>query len=243
MLIPLANIPINYIGKKACGLALVDRSRLRLGAAVCSRRREVRAGVRACVHRLFHAAASATTERGKAAAGCGVCTMPAIRSIGRSVDRLSPPSTHPTAAGATMAAPAARQQQRPLLSLPLSLLLLLCCCGARLTAALHADRAGKEDWMRRHVGRVVKAVAAPVREVLCVWYCGWVGGMPGNQSASVSTHALTTPHIIYTTITGGRRRRRRVREGGHRRPRNRRPERAHPVAACLTLTLTPLLDE
>jgi hypothetical protein len=48
--------------------------------------------------------------------------------------------------------------QRPWLLLSSLPLLLLLTMGAAGVDALHADRAGKEDWMRRHVGRVTKAV-------------------------------------------------------------------------------------
>lgn len=44
-----------------------------------------------------------------------------------------------------------------LLLLPLLLALFV---AQRGVDGLHADRAGKEDWMRRHVGRVINAVPA-----------------------------------------------------------------------------------
>ena len=56
------------------------------------------------------------------------------------------------------------------LLLPLPLLLLLALFVAqRGVDGLHADRAGKEDWMRRHVGRVINAV--PAVSFMCVWMC------------------------------------------------------------------------
>lgn len=46
-------------------------------------------------------------------------------------------------------------QQQQLLLRPLLLLLLLVLSPV---SALHADRAGKEDWLKQHVGRLTRAV-------------------------------------------------------------------------------------
>lgn len=56
------------------------------------------------------------------------------------------------------------------LLLPPLLLLLALFLTQRGVDGLHADRAGKEDWMRRHVGRVINAVpAVSVCACVCVY--------------------------------------------------------------------------
>lgn len=72
----------------------------------------------------------------------------------------------------------ARQQAAVLL--PLLLLLLLLALYS--VAALHEDRAGKEDWLKQHVGRVIKA-APTVRRACEERTGGWTWG---NRSQAVS---------------------------------------------------------
>ena len=61
-----------------------------------------------------------------------------------------------------------RHQQRQWQRQPW-LLLLLSALLLSLASALHADRAGKEDWLRQNVGRVTRAVHTKVG--VCVYVC------------------------------------------------------------------------